>query len=230
MILLSFCIPIMNRKYQLEKTLLKNINDSCMDTTEFILCNFSSNDGLHEYIINNFEHYIVSGKLKYYQIDTLKYWHASIAKNTTHSYANGKYVVNLDCDNFIGENGDKFVLDIFEKYGDMIIFTQNDMMYGTGNTGRIALLKENFKILGGYNESFYPMGYQDTDLVKRCVKYGLQNINMNSHNNAILNTKEESVKYIGINISYEKMNHMNALMSKINIDNNFLITNIWKNN
>ena len=43
----------------------------------------------------------LNGKLKYLYTDKIKFWHASICKNTTHMKANGKYIVNLDCDNLV---------------------------------------------------------------------------------------------------------------------------------
>ena len=219
----------MDRKYQLEKTLLQNLKDSTNNETEFILFDFGSKDGLKEYIYNSFNEYLESKKLKYYYTDKLKYWHASIAKNTAHMYANGKYIVNLDCDNYIGENGDTLIINIFKENGDNIIISQSNYKLGSGNAGRISLTKSNFLILGGYNEYFYPMGYQDPDLINRAVKYGLKLIKLNKNNDAIKNTKEESIKNTNLNLSYQKMNQMNMLMSKINIENNDLIANKYKN-
>lgn len=227
--LLSFCISIMNRKYQLEKTLLQNLKDSKNKDTEFIIIDFGSTDGLKEYIYNNFNEYLKSKKIIYYYTNKLKYWHSCIAKNTTHMYANGKYVVNLDCDNYIGENGDILLIDTFKNNGDNIIISQSDYNFGSGNAGRISLSKKNFINLGGYNESFYPMGYQDPDLINRAIKYGLKLIKINKNNKAIKNTKNDSIKNIGLNISYKKMNQLNMLISKVNIENNDLIANKFKN-
>jgi predicted glycosyltransferase involved in capsule biosynthesis len=217
--LLTFCITIKNRKYQLEQTLLQNLLDSNNKNTEFILIDFGSTDGLKEYIYNNFKEYLESKKLKYYYTDKLKYWHASIAKNTTHKYANGKYIVNLDCDNIL--------IELFKK-NDNIIISQGDTIFGSGNSGRISLLKENFIKLGGYNEYFYPMGYQDSDLLQRAIKYGLKLIKLNKNNLAIKNSKIESIKNTGTNINYYKMNQLNTLISKLNIENNDLIANKFK--
>jgi predicted glycosyltransferase involved in capsule biosynthesis len=229
MIILSFCISIKNRKYQLEQTLLKNLQDSKNDNVEFILVDYGSNDGLNIYIYENFKEYIDMKKLKYYYTDELIYWHASIAKNTTHILANGKYIVNLDCDNFIGENGDNIIIDIFEKNGDNIIIHQSDYKFGSGNAGRISLTKDNFIKLGGYDELFYPMGYQDIDLIKRSIKYGLKLIKFNENNNCVINSKKESIKNIGLNITFEQMNNLNMLKSNLNLQNNDIIANKFKN-
>lgn len=227
MILLSYCISIMNRLYQLKDTLRINIDNSS-NISEFILVDYNSNDNLKEYIYSNFKNEILSGKLKYVYTDKIKYWHASICKNTTHMIASGKYIVNLDCDNFIGENGDDLIINTFLKYGDNIIISQTNSIMSSGNGGRISITKNNFIKLGGYDESFYPMGYQDYDLIERAKKYGLKYININKNNNAIVNTKNESIKNVGIKMEYNKMNQMNKLLSKINIDNNNITVNLIK--
>ena len=215
----------MNRLHQLKETLRVNIINSS-DKSEFIIIDYNSNDGLKENIFNNFKKEILSGKLKYYYTNKIKYWHASICKNTTHMKASGKYIVNLDCDNFIGNNGDELILNTFIENGDNIIISQTNNVISSGNGGRISVSKDNFIKLGGYDESFYPMGYQDYDLIERAKKYGLKYFNINKNNNAIFNSKKESIKNIGIKMDYNKMNNINKLLSKVNIDNNNLKVNL----
>ena len=72
------------------------------------------------------------------------------------------------------------------------------------------------------------MGYQDYDLIERAKKFGLKYINVNKNNNAIFNSKNESIKNIGIKMDYNKMNNINKLLSKVNIDNNNLKVNLIK--
>ena len=118
------------------------------------------------------------------------------------------------------------MLNTFSKNGDDIIISQTNNIQSSGNGGRITLTKKKFIKLGGYNESFYPMGYQDYDLIERAKKYGLKYINIKKNNKAIINSKKESIKYIGFEMEYTKMNNMNKLLSKLNIDNNNLCVNI----
>lgn len=218
----------MNRRYQLEQTLQQNLIDNNLDNVEFIICDFNSTDNLKNYIYSNFRKELDSGYLKYFFFNNINYWHASICKNTTHLKANGKYIVNLDCDNFIGTNGSELLLDTYNKYGDNIIIHQNDNIYGSGNAGRISMLKNNFIKLGGYDEMFYPMGYQDIDIIKRGERMGLKVININKNNKCIKNSKLESCKNIGTNIDYIKMNNINILISKVNLENNNIIANKYK--
>lgn len=226
---LSFCISCMNRLPQISQTLLQNLKDNNNLNIEFILVDFNSNDGLKDYIYNNkdLKKYIDSKQLKYFFTTKLKYWHASIAKNTTHKLANGKFLVNLDCDNYIGKDGGDILLDFFNKNQDIII-SQSKNIFGSGTAGRISLSKENFLKLGGYDEYFYPMGYQDSDLLNRAIKLKLTLIYLNKNNNAIINTKKESIKNCGLNIDYIKMENMNKLISNLNISNNDFIANKYK--
>ena len=228
MVLLSYCISIMNRLYQLKQTLRVNINNSSKNS-EFIIVDFNSNDGLKDYIYNNFQNELKEGKLKYYFTNEIKYWHASICKNITHMKSTSKYVVNLDCDNFIGENGDEIILNTFIEKGDDIIITQSNNIKSSGNGGRISILKDNFIKLGGYDETFYPMGYQDYDLIKRGIHTGFICIRVDKNNKALINSKQESIKNIGIKMDYNKMNNINKFLSKINIENGNLKANIYRN-
>ena len=224
---LSFCITCMNRTNYLKKTLLKNLNDNKNSKVEFILVNFNSVDGLENYINNNNEikKYLVTKQLKYFNCEKLKYWHSSIAKNIAHNYASGNILVNLDCDNFIGENGGDFIIDYFKQLGNNIILSQSKEIFGSGTAGRISISKNNFKKLGGYNESFFPMGYQDTDLIERAKKINLNHINISKNNDAIINNKKESLINCDTNIDYITMENCNKLISKINLENNEYVAN-----
>jgi predicted glycosyltransferase involved in capsule biosynthesis len=224
---LSFCITCMNRTNYLKKTLLKNLIDNKNSKVEFILVNFNSVDGLENYINNNNEikKYLVTKQLKYFNYEKLKYWHSSIAKNIAHNYASGNILVNLDCDNFIGENGGDFIINYFKQLGNNIILSQSKEIFGSGTAGRISILKNNFKKLGGYNEYFFPMGYQDTDLIERAKKINLKHINISKNNDAIVNNKKESLINCDTNIDYITMENCNKLISKINLENNEYVAN-----
>jgi len=228
---ISFCISCMNRLYQIQQTLRKNINDNKdFDDIEFIIVDFGSIDGLKEYIYIHFEEELKSGLLKYYFTDELKYWHACIAKNTTHMLATGDYLVNLDADNFVGFKGAEKLYDVLMNHTKDVIIHQTDTILGSGNSGRITMSRENFINLGGYDETFYPSGYNDPDLIKRGIKFGLKYLNWENpnYNQAIKNSKEENVKNCNISISWDQMNKLNELKSEFNIEHNEVIANKYR--
>ena len=226
---ISFCITCMNRFYQIKDTLKKNLQDNINSkyNIEFVLVDFGSKDGLKNYIIKNFINEIKSGYLKYFYTEELLYFHAPIAKNTSHKLANGKYLVNLDCDNYTGDLGGDFIIDFFKKNGDNIIIHQTSNIFGRGNMGRISMTRNNFFKIGGYNQSLKPMGHQDGDLINRAklnkIKY--YNLKDEKYNKAILNDKVESLKNCYGNYNYNNLMKMNMIYSDFSLKSGELIAN-----
>lgn len=227
---LSFCITCKNRFYQIRNTLQKNLDDNRMFDflVEFILVDFGSTDGLREWIAENFKPDLSTGYLKYYYTDKLEYWHASIAKNTAHFLSQNDIVVNLDCDNYTGHNGGKYVIQNFLAYKwQDIIFHQRDEDLHNGAYGRIGVLRKHFDSIGGYDESLGPMGHQDTDLIARLSMLGLIYVRNGDqrYNQAIRNTKNESIAYTNSDMQWYTMNEKNKHFSYEKIANARIIAN-----
>lgn len=218
----SFCITCMNRFHQISHTLPANLFDNLPDKTdiEFILVDFGSKDGLKEWVLANFSSELRSGYLKYFYTDSMVTWHACIAKNTAHYFSTGEVVVNLDCDNYTGSRGGAFVMEQFDKFGNNLLLHQFSGAFNDGSCGRIGMRKEFFLKVGGYDESFLPMGYQDLDLLKRLHLFGLnyELVKDRRYNNAIQNTKKDSLKNTASEMSYHKMNMHNYFLSKSNAE------------
>jgi hypothetical protein len=227
---LSFCIGCKNRLHQIRQTLRQNLEDNreAIDWIEFVLVDFGSTDGLQEWVVENFMDEIEEGYLRYYYTEELSFWHTSIAKNTSHVLAMNDIVVNLDCDNFTGKNGGLFVIENMIKYGwQKTLIHQFNNEYCEGSYGRIALSRSNFLWLGGYDESFEPAGYQDKDLLLRAQLLGIDYINLSDrrYNEALLNTKEETVMNTSSALSWYEMDRHNNQLSLKNITSGRLIAN-----
>lgn len=220
---LSFCITCKNRFHQIRETLPINLSDNFyfQDLIEFVVVDFGSNDGLADWVLNSFTNELDSGYLAYFFTDELPFWHASIAKNTAHYLASNELLVNLDCDNYTGRFGGKYVIKNFIKYGLNIVHHQFSQCYGDGTYGRIGLTKTFFEQLGGYDESFEPMGFQDVDLILRAQQIGLTYINeyKPQYTTAIVNSKEDKIKNCNKSMSYDEMNSRNYERSVQNIEN-----------
>ena len=227
--MVSFCITCKNRIYQIRQTLRKNLDDNLLHTdyVEFILVDFGSVDGLREWVLDHFQPELATGYLKYFYTNELLLWHASIAKNTAHRCASGDILVNLDCDNFTGSWGGNYVMKAFARYGKRCVVHQFSGKVGDGSFRRIAVQKKYFYAIGGYDESFEHMGYQDFDLINRLVYYGLKHVVMPnvSYNQAIVNTKEEGIKYTDSNKKYTEMMEANLFASEKNLSKGRLVVN-----
>lgn len=226
---ISFCITCKNRLHQISKTLLKNLDDnrSMSEFIEFVLVDFGSTDGLKDWIIANFSEDVKTGYLNFFYTKELPNFHASVAKNTSHKLAKGKIVVNLDCDNFTGIDGGLYILSQFSTYGTSIVLHQGSVDPTDGSFGRISMLKKYFLAIGGYDESFHPMAYQDKDLIHRSVEFGLFYTIKDDpkYNKAISNLKDESILYTNSSTPYFIMVRENRLLSLKNIREGNIIVN-----
>ena len=178
-ILLSFVTSCIDELEYLRKTYYDNVKKyTGNNNIEFILINFSENetDGITEYLTINLYDEIKSGKLKYY-IKSKSHDEFNIAsfKNISFMLANGKYLYNLDCDNYLDGNEYINLEKSIELYGENIVIHQNDgpsqILYGkfidfnlsipnldndliwNETTSRICFNKETFIDIGGYNEN-----------------------------------------------------------------------------
>ncbi len=190
------------------------------DLIEFVLVDFGSTDGLHDWVITNFQDDLKANYLRYYYTDELPFWHCSIAKNTSHKLAKNDILINLDCDNYTGYNGGRFVIRYWLKHPEKIVLHQFDGdLYG-GSYGRIAVDRDSFRQVGGYDESFEPASVHDRDLINRLVGSGLKYINLpdERYNRAIRNGKEETIAYTGSGLNYFEMLRRNNAISQKNLE------------
>jgi hypothetical protein len=232
---LTFVMALMNRFHQIEKTLIKNLEDNWedRDDVEFVLMDISSKDGFRDWIREqNLDKYVNEGYLRYFETDSMDKWHASIGKNTATHQAKGEIVVTLDCDNYTGYRGGRFVITHFEQNDYNCVVHQFDWDYQNGNFGRIALTKKKFNEIGGYDQSLLPMGYQDWDIIKRAEATGCKYVNPvdADFNQAIANEggKELSMANQTENhkkLGWTEMNRINKLKCHINLYKKNIIAN-----
>ena len=124
---------------------IKNLEDNWedRDDVEFVLMDVSSKDGFREWLQEqDLDKYTKSGYLRCFETDVIDTWHARIGKNTATHQAHGTIVVTLDCDNFTGYRGGKFVIEHFEKNDYNCVVHQFDWNPQNGNFGRIAITKK----------------------------------------------------------------------------------------
>ena len=225
---ISFCITCMNRLFQLKKTVFKNLRDNeKYPNCEFIILNYNSRDGLHEWVIKNLEQEIELGIVKYYYTQDANGWHAARAKNIAHFLSTGDIVCNLDGDNYTGKDFAFYINYLFQTNPeeDLLLNFRKDKYYGT--YGRICLRKQTFANLGGYDEDLHAIGGEDTDLVERAIAYNLryQSIEIGNFLKYIENTNNERVKNTVLEKSFAYYNKINKKRTEERVANNDLVAN-----
>ena len=220
---LSFCITHKDRFEYLQKTLLQNLKDNEEDrlNIEFILMDFHESDEVMHWIREIFPKEIGQGYLKYFRAK-IQGWSAPLAKNTAHYVASGSILTNLDCDNFTGREGGRFVLEQYYKEESNLMLWQFSRVRRDGSYGRMSFYQQAFEDLGGYDEGLMEMGFQDNDLMLRALKMGVKRIECNDklYNKAI---KHE--KYNPAQMSFRSMERWNKARSKMNIKQQKLTAN-----
>ncbi len=224
--LISFCTSCFNRAYQLKQTFAANASTISDDPrVEWIILNYSSQDDLHEYMINNLP--AISRRIIYAVDSSRRPWHLSVAKNIAHRIASGLILMNLDCDNYIGPSI-PIIKDHFARGTKMLHLWSG--IFRDGTCGRIATTKDTFYALGGYDEALHPMGYQDRDFLRRALKSGLGSPCAHIKcpiGSSIINSKLESIRYCATKgLTWEDYERANRVQSDSNIASGRFIANV----
>ncbi len=166
----------MGRTHHLKQTLLRNIhdNETAGVDVEFVVLNYSSRDGMHDWVMTDpaLRPYLDNGTLVYAHYEGASHFRHSHAKNMAHRIASGGVLCNLDADNFTGPDFAGFLVRAFSRKRDVIVHPSylNAGLVPPekrGFFGRIAVTRENFAKLGGYDESYKGWGGEDTDFMLR---------------------------------------------------------------
>jgi hypothetical protein len=160
----------MGRLHHLRQTLPRNLEWTAdVPGVEFVLVNYSSPDGLDDWVRSECEEALASGRLTYFCVNGCRLFRVGHAKNVAHRIARGDIVCNLDADNFLGPGFAENVRETLRDARRTVLRAP----FIRSAAGRIALWKEDFAHLGGYDERMgLGWGYDDRDLVVRALVAG----------------------------------------------------------
>lgn len=144
--------------------------------------------------------------------------HFARAYNRCHRLATGQILASVDADNVIGPRYCEFVRETIERDPLAIVHCwTGDWLDGT--CGRLALHRDLFDRIGGYDEQLGPIGNQDLDMRDRAKLAGgriVLNQEPDVVGRAIWTRIEDKLKNLpGIN--YTKSNQANAALSNANL-------------
>jgi glycosyl transferase family 2 len=205
--MISLCTSCMGRLGQLRQTLPENLKALQGENVEFVLVDYNSQDGLEEWVRSS--GVLDDKRVVYVRERSAKTFHMSKAKNLAHFAAKGEILLNLDADNYIDLRLLNDMRNFFSEPSPGVVQFCNNGNYGSGTFGRIAINRSLFLTLGGYDESFWPMGNQDVDLIERAKACGARFQLVEEHVGAIENSKELSVALTGCPLPYQEMNKRN---------------------
>ncbi len=186
----TLCSSCYRRHWQLHMSLGPNLVHLLpyrnFVTLLVVLANDGEDEDSEQWIREHYGEFLQNGMLVLARAQpTSGYYHASESKNTSHLAAihgaggsapsTHHVLVNLDCDNIMGDAFLKSVIRTFAGTARGAGKLNCDLVAWRGHegatTGRIAVTADAFTWLRGYDEEgTYGSGGQDVDLIKRAQK------------------------------------------------------------
>ena len=168
---ISFGTSCMNRLNHLKQTYVYNIKLalSVLPESKFVLLNYNSQDGMHEWVKRDLQTYIDAGIVLYLKTDKPKCFSQSHTKNITSLHSSCIINCFLDADNFLSQDYLAKNIDFFKSSTTDHKISRPRPFNGKG--GRIMCLKKDFIEIGGMDESMTGWGYEDCDFVRRFENY-----------------------------------------------------------
>jgi glycosyltransferase involved in cell wall biosynthesis len=185
---ISFCITCKGRAEHLKQTLPQNLkNTRNYPNVEFVVLDYDSQDGLGDWIREHYQAEIASGKIRYAKFEPAPHFRMAHAKNMSHRVATGEILCNLDADNILHKHFCGWLNKQFRENPNICVYPtdlliQAKRLYGDpqrGANGRVALHRDNFMRLHGYDERrFEGWANDDADLIQRAAAVAIQGVGL----------------------------------------------------
>ncbi|PSL43871.1 glycosyl transferase family 2 [Chitinophaga niastensis] len=175
MLSISYCTVSMNRIEQVKVTLPLNIKENeRFSNLKFLLLDYNSSDGLEEWVRENLEEHILSGKLTYYKYHDAPFFNASHSRNMLFRLSKNDIICNVDADNIVYGEFTEHIMAQYRRNPEVLIVTDlSKEKYDMRDAvGRFCCRRNDFIQVGGYDESIVGYGFEDVDLYKRISRLG----------------------------------------------------------
>jgi hypothetical protein len=184
-----FCTTVKNRTRHLRLTLPQNLRDN--PRSKFVVLNYNTDDDLLKYLFTEHAAEIEVGRLIVYTHRDTPVFHMAHAKNMAMRCGmreGADILVTLDADNLAGYRFEDHVEKIFKD--PLVDFARPDfasmppigqrynkddpLLLARGFYGRLAIRRQTFIKMGGYDEAFDTWRGEDTDMLARLRRVGLK--------------------------------------------------------
>lgn len=167
----SYCIAVKDRSQELKDTLSVNLAENLMfcDKIQFVVNVIDDDDGLIDYLNDNYAAEVLSGYLKINAVTDFGGWHFGRAKNSFKNDIDGALYSSLDADNFVGSEETRQILDVFDELGCGFLFHHFSGTWGDGTCGRVTMSTDRYRSVG-YDEHFFSRQFDEYDLIVSCLR------------------------------------------------------------
>lgn len=220
--LISLCTPCMNRKDDLMATMPSKIAAAkASPPVEIAVVDYNSGNGLRDFINDIIDSTYLGGGgfftyRKYTGRDT---YHAAHANNLAMMLGGGEYVVLIPADVFI-EPG--FILSLRENIDQGCVWSNTSRKHRSA----IAILRNEFIAMGGYDEHFEMYGPDDIDIIERLERRGCKRGEIpDEFVSSIYTPPDRKVENYRIKASHKELGAMNMPHLSENRKNGVLVAN-----
>ncbi len=192
---ISFCTSCKGREHHLFETLPKNLADNAdYRNLQITILNYNSPGNIKERLQSEYKAELDSGRILYVEFPEAVGFNMTHSKNMSHRAAveygnfqkdNDHILCNVDADNFTGEGFAQYLNNYFQEndkgflcYHGVIsnvrkILNRDKGSIGVGGGGgRLALRKNDFYSVRGYDEEFVQSwGPDDSQLINRLSRH-----------------------------------------------------------
>lgn len=175
--IISLCIPCMNRTYNLKKTLpdiVKAANAS--PPVEIVIVNYNSKDDLDEYITDSQKNMtLAKGNFwNYRKLTTRNYYNSAHARNLCVITSKGDYIIQLSTEALLRNDFVTHIRHLLETEKPVwACENSNSFSLYNAHLGRfIVCQRKEFIKAGGYDERFEFYAPEDKDICHRLHRRG----------------------------------------------------------
>lgn len=223
---ISLCTPCMGREMYLEQTFGKNLEAvlaSGLDI-EMVILDYSSPGGVGNWLKTNFNG-LIGTKIKYGRLEGKTFYSQPHAKNVSHLLGSGDVLCCLDADGFAPKEFLLWLQSMFSTGKRIHVRGRT----GSGRGGRLAIRRNDFIELGGYDEKMGDgWGAVDCDFSGRAAAYGIPKLTIPDEYCVTIQHTDEirSQNLQRKEVAQTQKEHQE--MTKKNIARKVLKANLWK--
>ena len=230
--IISYCIPVHNRTYDLRETLpgiIKAANNS--PPVEIVILDYNSRDDLADYLyreIAGVQSFIgaiptswnLGTALTYRKYEGRDHYHMAHARNLAMLASSGEFIISSNADLLVDENYFKVVRDALEAE-DLTWIRHHRRQIGI-----VGVKRDEFIDAGGFDERFEYYGKEDRDIDARLERRGGAFVVLPEFLLKFIPTpKKEKFKNYRGNLSGYQMGKYSKKIWQENIDNEVLVAN-----
>lgn len=218
---ISICTTCMNRLRDIQRTLPHNIEANLgYPEVEFILLDYSSTDGLAEWVQKEMSQYLKTGILRYCFVPGQAHFRPGHSRNVSFRIAAGHVIFNVDADNFIHTGFVHRINECVEDHPCAILVPSEFLQPDSDRLllkGRFGVWRNDLYTLGGFDERLDEgFGSDDVNFVFRAIMAGFEVVLFESDymTGRIETSDEDRVKLINTNgLNFAKSKALNEAIT-----------------